>query len=210
MYHHVDQRSPEWFALRKGRVGSSEAYKLFLVDPKSPYDPKTFLSPDQYEQPSAYISYNILLRATIAERNNQPVTHYPPTTNAMQYGIDNEERAFLEFMQWTNLPGYHRPGIYVRGEWECSSPDYIVYDEQGEPTLLEIKCKPACDLPSTPFTSHVIQVQHQMDVTGIPRALLYYWCPLGTRVFQHVPVPQFRCAWQKALAEFTHDVQANL
>ena len=114
-----------------------------------------------------------------------------PTRPAMQYGIDNEEKARKEYVDL-----YHfeviPTGLWLRPSGNLgASPDGLVKEDKNDlgPTgVLEIKCpysmrdksqQDLVEFAERQHTQHFDQVQGQMAATGMDWADLVYWSPKG-------------------------------
>lgn len=170
--HDVEQRSPEWFEVRRGLVTASSL--------------KDVMSKGRGAEPSkTRLTY---LRKLVGEIvSGQPMENF--TTAAMERGIVMEAEA----REWyalsrdvePELVGFCESADPVMG----ASPDALI----GEDGLLEIKTAAAHIMvehlsrdPETPPPEHVLQVQGQLLVTG--RA----WCDLVI-YWPGMPVYVHRC-----------------
>jgi putative phage-type endonuclease len=149
----AEQRSADWFAARLG-CATASAFKNVLAKLKTG-------KPAQARE-----SYLIQL---VTERlTGQPVPHF--TTAAMQWGIDNEPAARIEYEFKTERTveetGFIRHPSILAG----ASPDGLV----GTDGAIEIKCPSSTTHVETLLggmpDEHMAQVQGQLWITG--RA----WC----------------------------------
>ena len=145
----VEQRSPEWLALRRGVITASAADRL--------------LTPAKLRE----YALELAAEALVSEMPSQPITA------PMQWGIDHEDAARLRYAFECDVH-VTQIGFAWHDEWEgyvgCS-PDGLV----GDDGLVEIKCPSSkrhleyltsCECPK----DYLPQVQFQLWVTG--RA----WC----------------------------------
>lgn len=127
----VEQRSHQWFRLRLGLFTGSNVYKLVgKMNTKKIEGKKTLVLPTTLTQRAkTYIMQKV---NEIVRKERKPT----PTTDAMQWGVDNEEIAIREyqdrFKEFTTPVGFYYNKNYG------SSPDQLV-DPSG---ALEIKCGP--------------------------------------------------------------------
>ena len=149
----MEQRSADWFAARLGRATASK-FKDAVSKLKTG-------KPSQARQ-----TYAIQL---VAERlTHQPTPHF--TTAAMQWGIDNEPAARVEYSWKTGIEveevGFFEHPSMMAG----ASPDGLV----GADGLVEFKCPSSTTHVETLLNGmpddHIAQVQGQLWITG--RA----WC----------------------------------
>ena len=149
----MEQRSADWFAARLGRATASK-FKDAVSKLKTG-------KPSQARQ-----TYAIQL---VAERlTHQPTPHF--ATAAMQWGIDNEPAARVEYAWKTGIEveevGFFEHPSMMAG----ASPDGLV----GADGLVEFKCPSSTTHVETLLNGmpddHIAQVQGQLWITG--RA----WC----------------------------------
>jgi putative phage-type endonuclease len=152
----IEQRSPEWFAQRVGKVTASRMADV-VARTKSGYG----------------ASRGNYLAELVAERlTGTPASSY--TNAAMQWGIDTEPqaRAAYEFFQdaTVELVGFiDHPRIGMAG----ASPDGTVGDNStvGESGLVEVKCPNTATHIETLLEGNIaekyfLQMQWQMACTG--------------------------------------------
>jgi len=115
---HCPQRSPLWFQQRRLRISASEVPKL--------------LGQSKYGNSASVLADKRQGCAAAA------------TSQAQQYGIDNEHLAVTLFQQ--SNPGLvhtcQETGLWVHPDdpWLCASPDRILTLSDGSKALLEVKC----------------------------------------------------------------------
>ena len=145
----IEQRSEAWFSARLGLCTASK-FRAVISKLKSG-------KPAQ-----ARIDYAIEL---VTERlSGQPCPHF--TTAAMQWGIDQEPGARIEYEFKKGIEvletGFMRHPSLMAG----ASPDGLI----GEDGLIEIKCPSSVNHVSTCLNGmsddHVAQVQGQLWITG--------------------------------------------
>ena len=150
-----EQRSPEWYAARLGKLTSSRLYDATRKNSKGVY----------------YAARETYMAQLIAERiSNKPMPSY--TSWAMQWGIDNELGAKMAYQMLcgtsVNDCGFiPHPTINGLG----GSPDGLVGDEG----IIEIKCPETAKHLDTILTgeidpAYVDQMIGNMIVTGTK------WC----------------------------------
>lgn len=160
----MEQRSPEWFAARVGRVTASRVGAILGVNP--------------------WRSYHDVMRGMLEEAIG---THVYETSQATEWGTFHEEGAVVDYQLDTG----HKvePASFVTlGDHYGASPDGYVNDG-----LIEIKCPyKARDytradqfnpLLEQPWYWH--QVQMQMHVCGVYWCDFYQWSP-GCALLEHI------------------------
>jgi len=143
----VDQRSPEWFAARKGRITASLAAAVLGIDP--------------YRGPLSAFN-EITGRTGKSEANAFQV--WGAEGEAAARGAYEEETGYLAFTT----------GLWVHPElpWLAASPDGLV----GDDGLLEVKC-PKTALPPAMPDHHRVQVAVQLACTGREWCDYFAWHP---------------------------------
>lgn len=157
----MEQRSPEWFAARKGRITASIVGAILGLSP--------------------YMTRNDAMRLLVREREGAEREF---TGNvATQHGEFHEDGAAMEFEMETGL-GIEKIGFVPFEDWAGVSPDGFVNDGGG----LEIKCpfgirndpepvfKTLADQPH-----YEAQVQFSLYVTGKPHWHFWQWTPHGRK-----------------------------
>ena len=112
----VEQRSPDWFALKIGKFSASSCSDFFMKPSTAGY--KNAIADLAYER--------------ITGKSSDTNGYINP---AMQWGIEHEADA-REAYELKTFNLVKKCGIFVMSDWICASPDGIV----GEDGLLEIKC----------------------------------------------------------------------
>lgn len=123
-WHNVEQRSPDWFALRLGIPTASCFHKILT--------PKTRKLSDQR------VSYRNLLLAEWITGIPQEMDRY--ASRSMESGIENEDRARMAFEDWAGmeLGSTAKPGFFTSDDGMIgASPDGLI----GDVADLEIKCR---------------------------------------------------------------------
>jgi putative phage-type endonuclease len=167
----TEQRTPEWFNQRKGRVTGSNVAAILGDDP--------------------YRAADDVLRAMV--RDYHGVESEFPDNPAMARGRANEANAIGLFELSTGLD-VKKCGFFPYNDWLGASPDGLI----GDDTILEFKCpygirnKPA----PVPFkrldqTHYYGQIQIEMLASGRTKAIFAQWTPHGEYV-EHVKKDQ---AW---------------
>ena len=153
------QRSAEWFAARLGLCSASRfKHALARLKPKK----------DQTKGDPAQARIDYAIELVTERLSGQPTPHF--TTAAMQWGVDQEPAARIEYEFKRNVEvietGFHRHPSIAAG----ASPDGLVGDEG----LIEIKCPSSVVAVETWLygmpQEHIAQIQGQLWITG--RA----WC----------------------------------
>lgn len=170
--HTVAQRSPEWFALRCGRVSGSQAQHL-LTALKSKNE-----SAGRRD-----------LRMLLAQERLSGLPDDGPTfVNAdMQRGIDMEPEALVALEMAGVLPGAIRPVGYVTHDTLHAgySPDGVA--GPGFNTLVEVKCPRMAthlamfDAIGTVPDRYVGQLTHALWLTGAASIHFASYCPSFAR-----------------------------
>lgn len=170
--HHVAQRSPEWFALRCGRVSGSQAQHL-LTALKSKTE-----SAGRRD-----------LRMLLAQERLSGLPDDGPTfVNAdMQRGMDMEPEALVALEMTGVLPGAIRPvGYLTHDELQAGySPDGVA--GLGFDTLVEVKCPRMSthlalfDAIGTVPDRYIGQLTHALWLTGASSIHFGSYCPSFTR-----------------------------
>jgi len=158
-----EQRTPEWFAQRRGRVTASKVGAILGVNPwATPADVMRRMVRDHHGAPSEF------------EGNS-----------ATAWGVANEDGAVIDYEMDTGLDVV--PAHFVEYEqWLGASPDGYV----GQGGLIEVKCpygkRDATD-PSE-FKSildqphYYAQIQVQLFCTGRMWCDFYQWAPRAQRL----------------------------
>jgi len=158
--HEVEQRSDEWFELRKGRITASRAGKLFRAADK-----------------------DALLVELVREKAGLPPLFQG--NEATRYGEEAEPLARAAFAEKWDME-VHEIGFVTQGRLGAS-PDGIFSgvtpDGSNVDKLLEIKCPYSRDIPDEPLGAHVAQVNFQLGVCEMDYAVLLYWSPDYDRAF---------------------------
>lgn len=158
--HDVEQRTAEWYELRKGVITASNAHRLLT--------------------PAKRKTYQMELLAEIL--SGQITEHY--VNEAMQWGIDNEEKAIAEFAKKNPDSKYWKYGFCTNENIPnvgCS-PDLVFQKTNAQhKQLVEIKCLSTKNhLDGNLFgidADYVAQIQFQMLVTDFEFALYLGYDP---------------------------------
>lgn len=161
----TEQRSPEWFNQRKGRVTGSNVAAILGDDP--------------------YRTSDDVLRAMV--RDYHGVESEFPDNPAMAWGRANEANAIGLFELSTGLD-VNKCVFFPYEDWLGASPDGLI----GDDTILEFKCpygirnKP----DPVPFktlaqTHYAGQIQIEMLASGLTKAIFAQWTPNGEYV-EHI------------------------
>lgn len=161
----MEQRSPEWFDARKGRVTGSSIGAILGLDPN--------------------LTRDDALRAMVRAYHGAPREFQGNI--ATQWGVTHEPEALMDFEHATGAEVVKASFcIHDNFSWLGASPDGFVGDDQ----LLEIKCpfglrdkaapvpfKTAAEQPH-----YLAQMQVQMFVTGRSSCLFWQWTPHDTKL----------------------------
>lgn len=154
----MKQRSPEWFAARRGRVTGSIAGAILGVAP--------------------YMTREQAMRAMVRSYHGADTEF---TGNiATEYGTNNEANAIAQFEMESGLD-VQEVGFFTYEDWLGASPDGLCSDGQG----LEVKCpfglrnggefKTAKEQPH-----YYAQMQLEMLCAGWKGMWFYQWSPHGS------------------------------
>lgn len=183
----MEQRSPEWFAARKGRLTGSNVGAVLGLDP--------------------YRNADDVMRAMV--RSWHDVETEFTGNVATEYGKFHEDGAAFEFSIETSL-AVEQCGFFPYEDWLGASPDGLV----GEDAIIEIKCpyrlrnggehKNVAEQPH-----YHAQMQIEMLCAGRIKAYFYQWAPHATRfdivdkdddwLAKHLPI--FRAFYEQFLIE---------
>ena len=154
----MEQRSPEWFAARKGRVTGSVVGAILGLSP--------------------YMSRDDVMRAMVRDYHGAE-SEFEGNV-ATQWGVFHEAGAIQDFQMDTGRKVVEC-GFFEHEEWLGASPDGLI----GDDALIEVKCpfgkrdggehKSIDDLPH-----YYAQMQVQMFVTGRKMTYFWQWAPHAT------------------------------
>ena len=151
--HEMEQRTPEWFAV-KANIASASMFDQILT-------------PKKRDPSKSRFGYMNQLLANWLTGGTEEVSFI---SEHMQHGIDTEDEAVAWYEM--NVAEVRRVGFCVRDDrlGGCSPDALVVGQEKG----LEIKCPKASVhmqylLGQTLPTAYIMQVQGSMWVTGYPR-----------------------------------------
>lgn len=175
----MEQRSPEWFEARKGRITASLVGAILGLNP--------------------YMTRADAMRVMVREALGAEREF---TGNvATQWGVNNEDGALIDFRFKTGLD-VQKAGFILFEDWAGCSPDGLVGDNAG----VEVKCPyglrtSPCPVPFKTLAEqphYEAQVQFSMFVTGRSEWHFFQWTPNETRneiaarsqewIDRHVPV----------------------
>jgi len=163
----MEQRTPEWFEARRGRITASIAGALLGLAPYMTKEEATRSFVRAFHAAESEFTGNI----------------------ATEWGVNHEAKALLSYSFETDnivVPF----GFIKLDEWAGMSPDGLI----GEDGLVEVKCPFGLRNDSDPKFKSIIdgdlphyyaQVQFQMYVSGRNWCDFYQFTPFGTRL-EHV------------------------
>ena len=161
----MEQRSPEWFSVRKGRVTGSNVAAILGDDP--------------------YRTSEDVLRAMVRDYHGA-VSEYQDNP-AMAWGRSNEATAIGLFELSTGMT-VDKCGFFPYEDWLGASPDGLI----GDDTILEFKCPYGIRNKHAPVpfktlaqTHYFGQMQIEMVCTGRTKGVFAQWAPNGEYV-EHV------------------------
>lgn len=169
----MEQRTPEWFAARVGRITGSNAGAALGMNPyKSPDDLIRQMVRDHHGAPSEFVS-NI----------------------ATEYGNTHEPLAMMEFAGVTGIfPDEVGLLVHPKHEWLAASPDGVV--EQR--AVVEIKCPFSLRSAKEPVFKacaeqphYYAQVQMEMACAQVSECYFFQWAPNG----HSLEIVDFDAAW---------------
>ncbi len=144
----IEQRTPEWYAMRKGKIGASDAPVIMR---KSPWQ-----TPYQLWQEKLSLS-------------ESKTPNY-----AMNRGNEMEIIARRALEEKLGMPLGPKVLLHNRRSWMMASLDALSFDEA---TVAEIKCPGNADhetaLSGRVPEKYYPQLQHQMEVCGVD--MVYYF-----------------------------------
>lgn len=155
----IEQRTDEWFALRRGRVTASAVGAILGLSP--------------HQKPKD------VMRAMVREWHNAEKEF--KGNSATEYGTFHEDMAKLDFQMETGS-SIEETSFHPFDVWLGASPDGFVGDH-----LIEIKCpfslrnaenqmfKTIADQPH-----YYAQIQIQLFVTRRKTCIFYQWSPFGS------------------------------
>lgn len=160
----MEQRSPEWFAARVGRVTGSNVGAILGVDP--------------------YRDANDVMRAMV--RSYHKAESEFKGNIATEWGVANEDSAQFDYTIFTGNEVIEC-SFFTYRNWLGASPDGLV----GLDRVLEIKC-PFGKRRDTPpvFKSleeqphYYAQMQIEMLCTGRPKCDFWQWTPNGEELIE--------------------------
>ena len=109
----MEQRSPEWYAAREGRVTASEVGAILGLAP--------------------YATRNDIMRRKVREHHGAPSEFQGNI--ATEYGTNHEDGAIIDFQMETGL-AVDKVGFITKEDCAGCSPDGLVGDDAG----FECKC----------------------------------------------------------------------
>lgn len=156
-----EQRSPEWFAARRGRVTDSVVGAILECAP--------------------YMTRDDAFRNLVRSMHGMP-SEFSGNV-ATEYGTFNEAGALVEYQMETGNK-VDAAGLVTHGDWLGASPDGYI----GDDGLIEIKCPFGKRKDNPPqFKSiddqphYYAQIQVQLYVTERDWCDFYQWSPHGTK-----------------------------
>ncbi len=156
----MEQRSPEWFAARRGRITGSMVGALLGMSP--------------------YLTEEFAFRTLV--RSMHDADREFMGNVATEWGQQNEEGAKFSFEIETGLT-VKAVSFFPKEDWAGASPDGVVSDGG----LIEIKCpyslrkEPSPVFKTAEVQEHYYaQMQFQMYCTGHQHCHFYQWAPHGS------------------------------
>jgi len=191
----IEQRTPEWYEARKGRVTASSVGGILGLSP--------------------YAARQQVMRAMVREACRAPSEFPDPAPPPVAWGNAMESQALLDF-EFASSERVTPAPFVPHEDWLGASPDGYVSDGR----LLEIKCPYTLrNDPKPIFKSaneqphYLAQMQVQMFVTGYTSCWFYQWTPHGSQqtlihrdddwLATNIP------ALRQFYAEFLYEMQEN-
>jgi len=185
----MDQRSPEWFAARVGRVTGSNVGAILGIDP--------------------YRDANDVMRAMV--RSYHKAESEFKGNVATEWGVANEDNAQFDYTIFTGNEVIEC-SFYTHDDWLGASPDGLV----GLDKVLEIKCPfgKRNDAPPVFKTleeqpHYYAQMQIEMYCTDRFKCDFWQWTPNGEQLIElerneewlAVNLPELKKFYQRYLTE---------
>ncbi len=150
----VQQRTPEWFELRVGKITGSRIGSVIGVNP--------------------YKSRAELLKEMAEEING--ISSDFKGNEATRHGELHEPVALSAYQNETGHSVVEQ-GIIIHADYDflAYSPDGLVTTMDGGERLLEIKCPYSNRIPRQIPAYYKAQVQLGMEVMGLEECDFYYW-----------------------------------
>lgn len=141
IYHNFEQRTPEWYAIRRGKVTASNAHKLL-----TPAKFKTY-----FTELAAETVVQLLTEGYVSP--------------AMEWGIEQEPYAMEWYGDNVTQDIYTMGFVEIEGMIAGCSPDLLVGDEG----MVQIKCPAPKNHADTmlngPDKEYIVQMQYELFVT---------------------------------------------
>ena len=155
-----EQRSPEWFAQRKGRVTGSRVGAILGLNP--------------------WQTREDVMRAMVREYHKAPSEF--EGNIATGYGNAHEDEAILDFELETGLT-VEETGFHIYEDWAGASPDGLIQED----AILEVKCpyglRNGGEFKSAKDQQHYFaQIQWEMMCTGRSKAYFFQWSRHGHKL----------------------------
>jgi putative phage-type endonuclease len=195
----MEQRTPEWFEARKGRITASSVGAILGNSPNATRADVMRRMVREWHGAESEFTGNI----------------------ATEYGQNNEAGALAEYQMDTGNT-VKSVGFVTREDWAGASPDGLI----GSDGLLEIKCpfgkrkmaKGDAFKPLSEQPHYYDQVQFQIWVTGRDWCHFYQWSPARSEMetvlqdaeWQAVSLPNLRQFYAEYLAERDHNADMHL
>lgn len=155
-----EQRSPEWFAQRKGRVTGSRVGAILGINPWQTREDVMRTMVREYHKAPSEFEGNI----------------------ATGYGNAHEDEAILDFELDTGLT-VEETGFHIYEDWAGASPDGLIQED----AILEVKCpyglRNGGEFKSAEDQQHYFaQIQWEMMCTGRSKAYFFQWSRHGHKL----------------------------
>jgi putative phage-type endonuclease len=184
----MEQRTPEWFKARKGRVTGSSVGAILGLSP--------FMAPDD------------VMRRMVREYHNEE-SEFKGNV-ATQWGTTNESGACVEYEMETGNT-VELCGFYTHEHWLGASPDGLI----GSNGLVEFKCPYSMRRGEGRFKTaleqmhYYAQMQIQLFITDRDFCDFFQWSPQKTQLevvsrddqFLNENVPKLRAFYEAYLLE---------
>ncbi len=167
MTEQIEQRTPEWFAVRKGRITGSVVGAILGLSP--------------------FMKSADVMRKMVRDYHDAESEF---TGNAAtEYGTFHEKIAKMDF-EMEHDKEVQEVGFYTFQDWLGASPDGLI----GDDGLIEIKCPYGQRDKNPPVFKNIkqqmhyyAQIQVQLFVTQRTVCAFYQWSPHGSTL-EHIPL----------------------
>ena len=183
----MEQRSPEWFAARKGRITASNVGAILGYSP--------------------FRTAGDTLRAMVREYHGAESEF--KGNIATQWGTNHEDGAIIEYELITNRK-VEKCGFYTYEHWLGASPDGLI----GDDGLIEVKCPFSLRNEEKPQFKTIFEQMHYFCQIQIQLFILdrqwcdfVQWCPADLKIERVQRAPEFIKTMLHELRDFFQQYQ---